>query len=70
MSSNIHGATSMEAGSQDGTSWLTINSDHGHVTVFMPLQVAEATARAFNMMTDAHRLATAINTGDSERVVA
>jgi len=38
--------------------------------VGIPSSVAVATARAFNAATGAHCLATAINTGDSERVVA
>ena len=49
ISSNMHGVTSMEAGSNGGTTWLTITAKAGHYTIFMPLHVAEATALAFNV---------------------
>jgi hypothetical protein len=49
ISSNMHGVTGMEAGSNGGTTWLDITSKAGHYTIFMPLHVAEATALAFNV---------------------
>jgi len=45
----MHGVTGMEAGSNNGTTCLTITSKAGHYTIFMPLHVAEATALAFNV---------------------
>jgi len=49
ISSNMHRVTGMEAGSNNGTTWLTITAKAGHYTIFMPLHVAEATALAFNV---------------------
>lgn len=53
ISSSIHGAKAMTAHQRDMISWLEVETDSGHGVIFMPMRVAQATARAFNYMTDA-----------------
>ena len=49
MTANLHDAVHARADQYNGTAWLEVsNADRNKVSIFMPFDVAEAMAKAFN----------------------
>ena len=55
ISVNVHGATLMVAQMSGGFGWVDIHTPSSKASVFMPEDVAKATAEAFNSAMSAHK---------------